>query len=237
MRNVLLTMREDMEQKSNDHHPVRWHWRVVHWGGLWTRTRLAAAQWPVWCHIQPAPPPAAAAAAPAPDWGRSDGLVGAQSWLNWTTAVRATGAIQLLAIFLFSHWLCSCIDLWSVYPKGEKKKFVVTAVSSSQTASELCRIRTRRSSSTVVQPELRSVRSDCMAHLCERRNVIGPWKDWICPWGVKMFPMGEQLGLLQPLVRPSAWWTTQGGYFRLHLKVNYVWEVTATELSLTNPLN
>ena len=29
-------MREDVEQKSNDQHPVRWHWRVGQWGNSHT---------------------------------------------------------------------------------------------------------------------------------------------------------------------------------------------------------
>lgn len=163
--NVLLTMREDIEQKSNDHHPVLWHWRVGDWG---TRTRLAAAQWPVSCHIQPPP-----LLLLRPCGLRQIGWSNTQSCLNWI--VHQTGAIQVLAI-LVVPFICRIPNAFVRFPEHISKKFFCSwsPVSSSPTDTplskwELCRSCTcvwYRRSSTVVQLELRSERWDCVAHLC-----------------------------------------------------------------------
>lgn len=167
-----------MEQKSNDHHPGRWHWTAGNWE---TRTGLAAAQQPVSCHIQPSPLPLPLLL--HPHRLRQIGWISAQSWRNWTVhtiQVLAIPDIPCIVWIIYLYW--SQADAFGRFQNHLSKKFERCLSAVGQTTApqhELCRIWTYawlRRSSTVVQPELRSGCRDCVAHLCQRRNVIGPLK-------------------------------------------------------------
>lgn len=184
MRNVLPTMREDVEQKSNDHHPVRWHWRVGDWGNsdparCSSVTRLL-------------PHPASSAAA---DWGRSDGLVHKVGKTEPYRQLERFKFSRFLLSHLFVGWSQLCSSLVNASGRSRKhvsRKVLRAAAAAPLTHSlarslslshtrthsftlrpeapgaELCRSCTgvwQRRSSTVVQLELRSQCWVCVAHL------------------------------------------------------------------------
>lgn len=124
MRNVLLTMREDVEQKSNDHHPVRWHWRVGDWGNsdparCSSVTRLL-------------PHPASSAAA---DWGRSDGLVHKVGKTEPYRQLERFKFSRFLLSHLFVGWSQLCSSL--VNASGRSRKHVSRKVLRAAAAAPL----------------------------------------------------------------------------------------------------
>lgn len=166
-----------MEQKSNDHHPGRWHWRVA---DCETRTPLAAAQSPATSSLLLFLLSCCCCCCCArTDW---------QSWKNWSAH-----AIQVLAIF--------CCPIHSSVPatSGRRvrqlaKKFIQINNSSETMSSEVRAVpHSGLCASLPLRSEVRSGWSDCRAHFHERRSVIGPRVDWTCPGDVKICPVGEQL--------------------------------------------
>lgn len=73
-RAELLTVRQNTEQESKDHHPVRGHGAQS--GGVDGAAWLPAAQWLSSCLIQPPPPPRRL---------KQVGACASQSWTNWRT--------------------------------------------------------------------------------------------------------------------------------------------------------
>ena len=201
MRNMSLTMREDIEQESNDHHPVRWHWRV---GGLTVKLAPGSLQLsdpsPA-TSSQPAPPaaaPPAAAAAPAAAPARTDadrmGLAHKVGQTEACTPIK-------FSRFLFSHLIAGSRFYWSlagvfgrnIYPKKKKKSFC-SAISQSDSPQPPSVAFGLVRSSTVVWPQLRWGRRDYVAHL-----VL----DWPLKW----------LNVLVGCEHVSCW---GGGYWLQH---------------------
>lgn len=179
-------MRENMEQKSNDHHPGRWHWRD---GDRETRTDSLQLS-------NPSPVTSSLLLLCCCCCARTGWCV--QSWQKLNRAHNSSSRDFLLSHLLVGTYFWPQIDAFGRLPKSEEIKFDVITSSSGynrqvRVACRICDRACLRRSSTVVQSELKFAIRDCTARLRKRRNVIGPRVGWTWPGDVNAFPEGEQL--------------------------------------------
>lgn len=172
-------MREDMEQKSNDHHPGRWHWRD---GDRETRTDSLQLSNPS--------PVTSSLLLLCCCCSRTGWCV--QSWQKLNRAHNSSSRDFLLSHQFVGTYFWPQIDAFGRLPKSEEIKFDVITSSSGYKrqvrVSCVC-----VAAPTVVQSKLKFAIRGCTARLRKWRNVIGPQVGWTWPGDFNAFPEGEQL--------------------------------------------